>query len=82
MRNDSRSISAEPTADSHTPADVALDIISLRQYLDSRKASRISVSAKSRCTSFASRHRPGPRSPCRPVADFGHNAVRAVLLEA
>jgi monoamine oxidase len=45
MRKDLRSISAEPTADAHTPADVALDLTSLREYLETRKASRIAAKA-------------------------------------
>ena len=45
MRNDLRTISAEPTADNHTPADVALDLTSLRQYLETRGAGRIAAKA-------------------------------------
>ena len=45
MRNDLRTISPAPTADNHTPADVALDLISLRQYLETRRAGRIVAKA-------------------------------------
>jgi monoamine oxidase len=45
MRKDLRSISAEPTADNYTPADAALDLTSLRQYLDTRQAGRIAAKA-------------------------------------
>lgn len=45
LREDLRKISAQPTADNHTPADVALDLISLRQYLETRQAGRIAAKA-------------------------------------
>jgi monoamine oxidase len=38
MRADLRAISPEPTADSHSDADAALDQLSLAEYLDSRGA--------------------------------------------
>lgn len=38
MRNDLRSLSNEPTADAHTDLDVALDSLSLAQYLATRGA--------------------------------------------
>jgi monoamine oxidase len=38
MRRDLRTLSGEPTAANHTPADELLDRISLKQYLDSRDA--------------------------------------------
>ena len=38
MRSDLRTLSKEPTAADHTPADEKLDHISLKQYLDSRGA--------------------------------------------
>jgi monoamine oxidase len=45
MRKDLRTISAEPTADNHSSADVALDLMSLRQYLETRQAGRIAAKA-------------------------------------
>jgi monoamine oxidase len=45
MRKDLRTLSAQPTADNHTPADVALDLTSLRQYLETRQAGRIAAKA-------------------------------------
>jgi monoamine oxidase len=41
MKADLRKISSEPTAASHTPDDVALDLTTLRQYLETRKAGPI-----------------------------------------
>jgi monoamine oxidase len=41
MKADLRSISSEPTAASHTPWDVALDLMTLQEYLESRNAGRI-----------------------------------------
>ncbi|HBY58734.1 MAG TPA: amine oxidase [Solibacterales bacterium] len=38
MRADLRAISAAPSVDSHMPADIALDNVNLRQYLESRGA--------------------------------------------
>jgi monoamine oxidase len=45
MSKDLRTISAEPIADNHTPADVGLDLTSLRQYLETRQAGRIAAKA-------------------------------------
>ena len=45
MRDDLRRISSEPTADSHTPADVELDLTSLKQYLETRQAGRVAAKA-------------------------------------
>lgn len=39
MRDDLRRLSGAPSADTHTPADEALDHITLAEYLDSRGAS-------------------------------------------
>jgi len=44
MRDDLRTI-GEPTADSHTPAEVALDNTSLEEYLDTRGAGPIAKAA-------------------------------------
>ena len=41
MKADLRKISSEPTAASHTPENVALDLTTLRQYLETRKAGPI-----------------------------------------
>jgi hypothetical protein len=41
MKAGLRKISSEPTAASHTPDDVALDLTTLRQYLETRKAGPI-----------------------------------------
>ena len=38
MRDDLRTLSAEPTGDAHTDADAALDHLSLAEYLDTRGA--------------------------------------------
>jgi monoamine oxidase len=45
MRKDLRTLSKQPTADNHTPSDVALDLTSLRQYLETRRASSIIAKA-------------------------------------
>jgi monoamine oxidase len=45
MRADLRTLSKEPTADSHTPTDIALDRTSLREYLETRGAGRIAAQA-------------------------------------
>jgi monoamine oxidase len=45
LKKDLRSMSKQPVADSHTPADVALDMMSLRQYLETRGAGRIVTKA-------------------------------------
>jgi monoamine oxidase len=45
MTKDLRTLSAEPTADNHTAADAALDLTSLRQYLETRQAGRIATKA-------------------------------------
>lgn len=41
MRTDLRSLSAQPTADNYTDADKKLDLLSLRDYLDSRNAGNL-----------------------------------------
>ncbi len=45
MRADLRTLSGEPTADNHTPADVALDTTNLRAYLASRGAGPVITDA-------------------------------------
>ena len=44
MRADLRTLSNEPTALDHTPADILLDNVSLSEYLDRRGASRLLTS--------------------------------------
>lgn len=41
MRSDLRTLSSEPTAETHTEADVLLDRTSLQTYLDTRQAGRV-----------------------------------------
>lgn len=41
MKADLRKISSEPTAASHTPEDVSLDLTTLQEYLETRNAGRI-----------------------------------------
>ena len=45
MRLDLRVLSNTPTADNHTPADVALDFTDLEQYLETRGAGRLAFGA-------------------------------------
>lgn len=45
MRVDLRAISKQPRAEAHTPADAALDRVSLREYLETRGAGRIVTKA-------------------------------------
>jgi monoamine oxidase len=45
MRRDLRTLSKAPSADSHTPADRALDLVSLREYLLTRGAGTIARKA-------------------------------------
>ena len=45
MRRDLRTLSSAPSAGNHTPADRALDLLSLRQYLESRGAGQMAQKA-------------------------------------
>jgi monoamine oxidase len=45
MRRDLRTLSSAPTADDHTPADRALDLVTLREYLTTRGAGTIARKA-------------------------------------
>jgi monoamine oxidase len=45
MRVDLRALSNAPTADNHTPADVALDFVNLEQYLKTRGAGSLAFAA-------------------------------------
>ena len=45
MRRDLRTLSGQPSADNHTPADRSLDLVSLREYLLTRGASTLARKA-------------------------------------